>query len=92
VSASQYIFPSETVNQTSIIVAQTFIISTLSIFGTQVAIIIISAIVVNFLKFFVLLLQLITVAQAFISREVIGFQTMLLFPITQATFHSKFIF
>ena len=48
----------------------------------------VSAIVVNFFKSFVLLLQLITVAQAFIKRAVVGFQTILLLQITQTIFHS----
>ncbi|MDR2411394.1 MAG: hypothetical protein LBD88_02140 [Candidatus Peribacteria bacterium] len=39
-----------------------------------------------------MLLQAKTVAQAFISREIIGFQTILLLQITHTTFHSKFIF
>jgi hypothetical protein len=40
----------------------------------------------------VLLLQLITVAQAFISSAIIGFHTILLFHITHTSFHDKSIF
>jgi hypothetical protein len=92
VSASQYTFPSITVNHTSITIHQNFIMSTFKSSGFQAATITISEIVVYLLRCFVLLLQLITVAHAFISREVVGFQTILLLQITVTTFDSKFIF
>jgi hypothetical protein len=92
VSASHIIFQSTTVNHTSITVVPCFIISTFNIHGFQAATTTMSAILVYFLISLVILLQLITVAQAFISNAVIGFQTILLLHTTHTTFHSKFIF
>jgi hypothetical protein len=46
---------------------------------------------VNFVKSLVLLLQLITVAPAFISKFAIGFHTMLLLPIIHISFQYKSI-
>jgi hypothetical protein len=92
VSASHSIFQLVIVNHTSKTIAQTFIIFTFRRLGCQVATMIISACVVNFSKFLVLLLQAKIVAQAFINREIIGFQTILLLQITHTTFHSKATF
>jgi hypothetical protein len=60
--------------------------------GFQVATTTISAFFVKLLKSGVLLLQLITVAQAFINKAVIGFQTILLLHITHTTFQTKSIY
>jgi hypothetical protein len=59
--------------------------------GIQVAEITISEFSVNLLISGVLLLHDITVAQAFISIAVIGFHTILLFPITVTIFPERFI-
>jgi hypothetical protein len=70
---------------------QDFSISSFNNHGCHVATTTISASFVNFDTSFVLLLQLITVAHAFINREVIGFQTILLLPITHITFQTTSI-
>jgi len=80
------------VNHTSIIVASFLTISAVSIFGLPVAEITISESIVYCFIFFVLLLQLITVAQAFNRSIVIGFHTILLLPSTVIFFHTKSLF
>jgi hypothetical protein len=60
--------------------------------GCHVATMTISADLVYLLISLVLLLQLITVAHAFIRRQVIGFQTILLLQITQISFQTTSIF
>jgi hypothetical protein len=89
--ASQCILLSIIVNHTSIIIESFLTISTLSNQGLQAAKITISDLSVKSLIFGVLLLQLITVAQAFISKAVMGFQTILLLQITVIIFQTKFI-
>jgi len=91
VSASPYIFQSITVNQTSITILHCFNIFSFNNHGCQAAIIIISAHKVYLETSFVLLLQLITVAQELIKIEVIGFQTILLLHITHISFQTRSI-
>jgi len=92
VFASQYIISSITLNHTSIIVLHFFNIFSSRSHGLHAAKIIISDFLIKSFIFLVLLLQLITVAQAFINNTVIGFHTILLLPITHTTFHTKSIF
>jgi hypothetical protein len=68
------------------------IISRVNNQGFQTAQIIISDVFVNCFKSLVLLLQLITVAEALIKSIVNGFHTILLFHITVIIFHHKSIF
>jgi hypothetical protein len=92
VSASQYIFQSITVNHTSIIIVSFFSIFSFNKPGIQTATTTISEFFVCIVKSLVLLLQLVTVAQAFIKRAVTGFQTILLFQITVTSFQDRSIF
>jgi hypothetical protein len=89
VFASQYITSSITLNQTSIIILHFFNIFSSRSHGFHAAKITISDFLVKSFIFFVLLLQLITVAQAFINSAVIGFHTILLLPITLTVFQIK---
>jgi hypothetical protein len=79
------------VNHTSIIILHFLSILSFNSHGCHAAAITISASLVYLDKFIVLLLQLITVAHTFISKAVIGFQTILLLPITHTTFQTKSI-
>jgi hypothetical protein len=89
--ASQYIFQSIIVNQTSIIIVLSLIFSNFNNQGCPTAQITISADFVYFEILGVLELQLIKVAQAFISITPSGFQTILLLQTTTTSFHDKLI-
>jgi hypothetical protein len=88
--ASPCIFQSIIVNQTSIIIASFLTIFFVNNHGFQAARITISDFFVNSSIEGVLLLQLITVAQAFISNAAIGFHTILLLPIIVTIFQLTF--
>jgi hypothetical protein len=84
--ASQNIFQSIIVNQTSITIVFLLIFSSFNKLGCPAAQITISAVFVYFEISGVFELQLITVAQAFINIAVIGFPTILLLQITTTSF------
>jgi hypothetical protein len=78
------------VNQTSIIVVPIFTISRRSNIGFPVAMITMSEVDVYFFISGVLLLQIITVAHAFISKAASGFHTILLLPTITTCFPATF--
>jgi len=92
VFASQYITLSITLNHTSITTLHFFSIFFSRSHGFQAAKITMSDFLVKSFIFLVLLLQLITVDQAFINSAVIGFHTILLLPITHTVFQTKSIY
>jgi hypothetical protein len=90
-SQSPYILSSITLNHTSKIIAFGCIFSTVRNFGFHIAVIIISAFFVKTSIFFVFELQIVTVAEAFISKFAIGFPTILLLPIITTFFQTTSI-
>jgi hypothetical protein len=73
------------------IIVSLLIISSVNNLGLQAAHITISDLLVKNQIFFVLLLQTVTVAHAFINSDVIGFHTILLLHITVTFFQANFI-